>query len=63
MLLSEYQIDNRKATVSKFSDTYMVDFYVDNKHIQRLRKTRINDAEQIAEDFVHEGTSPVFLAE
>jgi hypothetical protein len=63
MLLSEYQVDNRKATVSKFSDTYMIDFFVDGKHIQRINKTRINDAEQIAEDFVHEGTTPVFLAE
>jgi hypothetical protein len=41
----------------------MIDFFVDGKHIQRINKTRINDAEQIAEDFVHEGTTPVFLAE
>lgn len=63
MLLSEYEIDNRKATVSKFSDTYMIDFFVDGKHIQRVTKSRINDAEQIAEDFVHEGSSPIFLSE
>lgn len=41
----------------------MVDFYVDSKHIQRLSKSRITDAEQLAEDFVHEGTSPMFLTE
>jgi len=63
MLLSEYQIDNRKATVSRFSDTYMVDFYVDGKHLQRLSKVRINDAEELAENFVHEGSSPLFLTE
>lgn len=63
MLLSEYQLDNRKATVSKFSDTYMIDFFVDGKHIQRISKSRINDAERIAEDFVHEGSSPMFLTE
>jgi hypothetical protein len=63
MLLSEYEIDNRKATVSRFSDTYMIDFFVDGKHIQRITKSRINDAEQIAEDFVHEGNSPIYLTE
>lgn len=63
MLLSEYEIDNRKATVSRFSDTYMVDFFVEGKHIQRISKSRINDAERIAEDFVHEGTSPIYLTE
>ena len=63
MLLSEYEIDNRKATVSKFSDTYMIDFFVNGKHIQRISKSRINEAEELAEDFVHEGTSPIYLTE
>jgi hypothetical protein len=63
MLLSEYQIDDRKATVSKYSDTYMIDFFVDGKHIQRISKSRITEAEKIAEDFVHEGSSPIFLTE
>jgi hypothetical protein len=63
MLLSEYQLDNKKATVSKFSDTYMIDFFVDGKHIQRITKSRINEAEELAENFVHEGSSPIFLQE
>lgn len=63
MLLSDFQVDNRKATVSRFSDTYMVDFFVDGKHIQRITKSRINDAEQLAEEFVREGSSPMFLTE
>ncbi len=63
MLLSEYQIDDRKATVSKYSDTYMIDFFVDGKHIQRISKSRITEAEKLAEDFVHEGSSPIFLTE
>jgi|694.fasta_scaffold03125_30 hypothetical protein len=63
MLLSEFQIDNRKATVSKFSNTYMIDFYVNGKHIQRVSEMRINEAEKLAEDFVHEGSSPIFLTE
>jgi hypothetical protein len=63
MLLSEFQIENRKATVSKFSNTYMIDFFVDGKHIQRVSEMRINEAEKLAEDFVHEGSSPIFLTE
>jgi hypothetical protein len=41
----------------------MIDFYVDGKHIQRLKKVRINEAEELAENFVHEGSSPLFLTE
>jgi hypothetical protein len=41
----------------------MIDFFVDGKHIQRMSEMRINYAEKLAEDFVHEGSSPIFLAE
>jgi hypothetical protein len=41
----------------------MIDFFVDGKHIQRITKSRINEAEELAENFVHEGSSPIFLQE
>lgn len=56
-------MDNRKATVSRFGETYTIDLYVDMKHIQKITKKRIVEAEEVAETFVHEGNSPIFLTE
>lgn len=63
MILSEYVSENRKATVSRYGETYTVDFYLDEKHIQKSIKKRIIEAEQAANDFVQENNSPIFLSE
>lgn len=63
MLLSEYQMENRKAIISRFGDVYAVDLFVDSKFIQKLHTRRITEAEELAENFVHEGTKPIFLSE
>lgn len=56
-------MENRKAIISRFGDVYAVDLFVDSKFIQKLHTRRITEAEELAENFVHEGTKPIFLSE
>lgn len=67
MLISEYYNDGRSATVRKVETGggmyWSVELFLDDKLFNRTIARNVDQAEDIAEDFVNQTGSPSFLSE
>jgi hypothetical protein len=68
MLISEFLNANKKAVVYRDIPAgayprYSVDYYIDNKIINKQIHWSLEEAQSIAEDFVYDGCAPKLLNE
>jgi hypothetical protein len=67
MLISEYYNDGRSATVSRVETgggTYWaVELFLDDKLFNKSVARNVDEAEDMAEDFVNQTGNPSFLSE
>ena len=61
--ISEFYNGNRKAVVNKGVGAYSIEYYIDERVVQKTQHWSRDEAEDLAENFVYNGGKPVLLNE
>ena len=63
MELMDMKYENKRASVKQVSETYIVEMYEGDRLVGTLRTLVLDEAKNVAEEYVSSGSKPQFLSE
>jgi hypothetical protein len=63
MELMDIKYENKRASVKQVSETYIVEMYEGARLVGTLRTLILDEAQNVAEEYVSSGSKPQFLSE
>ena len=54
---------NKSASVKQINDTYAVEMFENSRLVGTLRTVKLEDAQDVANEYISEGSKPQFLVD